>query len=252
MPGWDIATEDTKYHHYRLRKPSNFIEGSFRTKEITSGISMVMGKLKDGSGNMVAQNIMFDKDKYTPEQAKKWLEGHPEIKKAVEVQAGPGGECVCPECGHTQEHETGKPCNTVKCEKCGHTMERKVEKIDIDKYVPITKIDVEKRVVVGIVLEPDVVDLQGDIYDAETIEKSAHNFLKDVRNIGLMHRQFGKNVHIIESYLAPVDFMLEEKKVKRGTWIMAVKVADNEIWNDVKNGKLNGFSIGARASYEML
>lgn len=38
--------------------------------------------------------------------------------------SGPGGECVCPECGHTQAHTTGEPCNEQTCSQCGATMTR--------------------------------------------------------------------------------------------------------------------------------
>jgi len=38
--------------------------------------------------------------------------------------AGPGGYCVCPECGHKIEHVAGKPCNRQKCPKCGAQMTR--------------------------------------------------------------------------------------------------------------------------------
>ncbi|WP_440953666.1 DUF134 domain-containing protein [Methanococcoides sp. FTZ1] len=39
--------------------------------------------------------------------------------------AGPGGECVCPNCGHQQAHQAGVPCPQVKCPECGKTMVRK-------------------------------------------------------------------------------------------------------------------------------
>ena len=38
--------------------------------------------------------------------------------------AGPGGECVCPQCGHRRPHRIGVPCNTIKCDKCGTLMLR--------------------------------------------------------------------------------------------------------------------------------
>jgi len=37
---------------------------------------------------------------------------------------GPGSICVCPECGHEEEHETGKPCYEIECPKCGAKMTR--------------------------------------------------------------------------------------------------------------------------------
>ena len=41
------------------------------------------------------------------------------------VGAGPGGECVCPKCGHTMSHGRGTPCYKMKCSKCGSQMTRK-------------------------------------------------------------------------------------------------------------------------------
>ena len=38
--------------------------------------------------------------------------------------AGPGGQCVCPDCGHREDHIVGKPCNQQKCPKCGAQMIR--------------------------------------------------------------------------------------------------------------------------------
>jgi hypothetical protein len=37
---------------------------------------------------------------------------------------GPGGNCVCPGCGHTVAHQVGMPCNQIACPKCGQPMTR--------------------------------------------------------------------------------------------------------------------------------
>ena len=39
-------------------------------------------------------------------------------------QAGPGGQCVCPQCGATVPHTVGQPCTSLKCPKCGAAMTR--------------------------------------------------------------------------------------------------------------------------------
>ena len=39
-------------------------------------------------------------------------------------QAGPGGECICPNCGHRAAHIAGEPCYEKKCSKCGTQMIR--------------------------------------------------------------------------------------------------------------------------------
>jgi len=38
--------------------------------------------------------------------------------------AGPGGNCVCQSCDHTEPHVAGQPCNQKVCPKCGTTMTR--------------------------------------------------------------------------------------------------------------------------------
>jgi len=39
--------------------------------------------------------------------------------------AGPGGHCVCPNCGVTVAHGAGQPCYQTNCPKCGTRMIRK-------------------------------------------------------------------------------------------------------------------------------
>jgi len=40
------------------------------------------------------------------------------------LAAGPGGNCVCPQCGATAPHGRGVPCAQMKCPKCGAAMTR--------------------------------------------------------------------------------------------------------------------------------
>ena len=39
-------------------------------------------------------------------------------------QAGAGGTCVCPKCGHREAHARGEPCNQKSCPKCGTKLTR--------------------------------------------------------------------------------------------------------------------------------
>ena len=96
----------------------------------------------------------------------------------------------------------------------------------------------------GIVLEPETVDAQGDIISADVIEKSAHSFLAKSRVIGKQHKGRAK-AEVVESYIAPNDMVMGEQNVKKGTWIMSVKVHDKSLWEEVKAGEITGFSIGA-------
>jgi hypothetical protein len=38
--------------------------------------------------------------------------------------AGPGGYCVCTNCGIQMEHQRGTPCFYMNCPKCGASMQR--------------------------------------------------------------------------------------------------------------------------------
>ena len=40
------------------------------------------------------------------------------------LSAGPGGVCVCPQCGTTTPHSVGESCMGMKCPKCGTQMTR--------------------------------------------------------------------------------------------------------------------------------
>lgn len=70
-------------HAARVKDPSEFEEGSFRRKNITKGVDIIMGKLK-GSDKMEVQTYRFDKKVFTPEQAKEWLKSHKADNKMFE------------------------------------------------------------------------------------------------------------------------------------------------------------------------
>ena len=35
---------------------------------------------------------------------------------------GPGGQCLCPNCGKRLPHQVGTPCNSINCPSCGARM----------------------------------------------------------------------------------------------------------------------------------
>ncbi|TQF08513.1 N-6 DNA methylase, partial [Myxococcus llanfairpwllgwyngyllgogerychwyrndrobwllllantysiliogogogochensis] len=106
----------------------------------------------------------------------------------------------------------------------------------------------DERYVLGVVLEPETVDAQGDLYSAAEIRQAAHRFMEEFGGLGLMHQmRVNGHVKVLESYLAPVDFVLGEVQVRKGTWLLAVRVLSDELWGRVKDGQLTGFSIGGTA-----
>ncbi len=116
------------------------------------------------------------------------------------------------------------------------------------KRIPLLKTD-EERYVLGVVLEPETVDAQNDIYSAAEVREAAHRFMQEYQNVGLMHRDLvnGK-VKILESYLAPAPFEMSGTQIRKGTWLLAVRVLDDDLWAQIKSGELTGLSIGGSAA----
>src|SRR3990172_62428 len=71
------ALEETENEvRARVKSPGLFQEGSFRTKKITGGINIVLGRLKDEI-TMTPQSYRFKKEEgWTIEKARKWLSEH--------------------------------------------------------------------------------------------------------------------------------------------------------------------------------
>jgi len=109
----------------------------------------------------------------------------------------------------------------------------------------------EERYVLGVVLEPETVDAQKDIYSAEEIRRAAHRFMEEFGGLGLQHQmRVNDRVKVLETYLAPTDLKLDGTTVKKGTWLLAVRILDDAIWAAVKEGRLTGLSIGGTARRE--
>lgn len=121
--------------------------------------------------------------------------------------------------------------------------------IQID--VPIAKADDEKRVVTGVVLEPNIVDAHEEWERPETIEKAAWDFLAKhnaATKLGVQHKVFGLDIELVESYIAPQDLVIGDDEVKKGSWVMSVRVIDEDVWQAVKAGAITGFSVGGTAT----
>lgn len=125
-----------------------------------------------------------------------------------------------------------------------------MESVEKRLFIPITKADSEEQTITGVVLRPEVVDAQGDIISKDVIRKAAHKFLSGFNlgtKLGLMHKDFKKRFELYESFIVPMDMVIADKIVPEGSWVIVVHVLDKTIWEQVKTGKLTGFSIGGKA-----
>jgi hypothetical protein len=119
----------------------------------------------------------------------------------------------------------------------------------MERVVPVWKDDVA-QIVYGVVLQPNVVDSQGDTVTAAEIEQAAHRYLVESRQSDVQHNELQAGVEVVESYVAPMDMVVGGRKVLKGAWVMAVHITDADLWARVVNDEITGFSIGGTAIRE--
>lgn len=122
----------------------------------------------------------------------------------------------------------------------------------------------DKRIVSGIAMVADrpiyreTPDKKGYyvIFSKDTIEKIAHRFAKNnyAFNISTQHKTDVTDCYVVESFIINKERGICPKEfadVEDGSWYTSVKIDNNELWNEIKNGEgLNGFSVEIRAIAE--
>ena len=109
----------------------------------------------------------------------------------------------------------------------------------------------EERYVGGLVLTPGDDNAFGDIWEADDIRLMAYRYMEQSRHIDYMHTT--KVVAApVESYYFPTaqeggqdEYTVYGETVPGGSWWLGSRVLDDEVWEDVKSGKLKGYSMFA-------
>lgn len=115
----------------------------------------------------------------------------------------------------------------------------------------VTKsLNAELKQATFIVLEPDEVDLHGDTISVEEVRKACHNFNLFCRQPNLFHVAHTDSFDFVESYIMPTDMEWGSYVVKAGTWVATIQVNDDDVWEDIKSGEIQGLSICALAEVE--
>ena len=140
-------------------------------------------------------------------------------------------------------HRTGKNLGCSDTREEAEARLARMKRFRKDYVVKIAAVEEEKKIVYSVVLEPDEVDFHGDTVSVDEIEEAAHGYAMSPMVVG--------EGHLREAKARPVETFIHNpevvKDVKPGSWVMAVKINDDALWEMVKNGELTGFSIGATA-----
>lgn len=124
-------------------------------------------------------------------------------------------------------------------------------------FIELKNIDEEKKILMGAALIPNKQILRYDekigeyyiYFSKDTIKKTSELYLKrnNQNNATFEHEVKVGGLHVVESWI------IENSKVDKsanygfelpeGTWMITMKVENEDIWKKVKDGDIKGFSI---------
>lgn len=135
----------------------------------------------------------------------------------------------------------------------------RIENEDTTNMQAFSIIDNEKRLLVGPAMIPNKMMARKDFatnkiyfvyFSPETIEKLQRKFMVDklIDATNIEHKdKLLEDVTIVESWIVEDNQYDKQKKYgfenPIGTWMIIVKVNNDDIWKSVKNGELKGFSV---------
>jgi hypothetical protein len=130
--------------------------------------------------------------------------------------------------------------------------------IALNKHeVELKEIDAEKKILMGAALIPNKQIYReskkhGQYYiyfSEDTVRKASELFLmnSNQNNATYEHEKKLNGLSVVESWI--IEDKKQDKSVKYGfslpvgTWMISMKVNNDDVWKDVKDGKVKGFSI---------
>lgn len=138
----------------------------------------------------------------------------------------------------------GKKFYIAKCKNGGITINAPIKK---------TATEGEEHYIWSPVYFPNVEDTQGEMMTAEAIEKAADKFLENLKkedNSGIDEQhdfQAENNLLVAQSYVMQKKATLWGEEIPKGTWIMKVRILDDDVWDKIEKGEITGLSMGGTA-----
>ena len=143
---------------------------------------------------------------------------------------------------------------------------------DNNKRMRILRLNEDEHVVEMIILEPNIEDLQHHVVSQSEIELGKEIWERSSGVIGLQHRnregdlfelgnfdpfdecwQYGyqDSFELLSSVITSQDTIINNQRVKEGSWLLSLRVLDDNIWEKIQNEELTGASVGALAITEV-
>lgn len=122
--------------------------------------------------------------------------------------------------------------------------------------VEFKTLDEDKRIVVGLALVPNkkIYRRKKDyeyniVFSNETVRKASELYLKSLKNNNttLEHQSLTSGVSVIESWIVEDERMdksnLYGLNAAKGSWVVTMKVDNDNVWDDIKKKRYLGLSI---------
>ena len=122
--------------------------------------------------------------------------------------------------------------------------------------IELKEVDAEKRILMGAALIPNKQIYRKNekneeyyiYFSEETVRKASELFFmnSNQNNATLEHKDKIDGMSVVESWIVEGDHdksMNYNFNFPKGTWVISMKVNNDEIWNKVKLGEIKGFSI---------
>jgi hypothetical protein len=212
---YGVDETDTSFR-FRQFDDQHFDE--FRTVSLAEGVAAAWGKIATGEQDEEASKAAFEKS----------MVAYLAIRKVNDSIMKAGVKILC-----------GTALSTVSKADDGT--------------------ETEERFVLSMVLEPTdgedgapfKPDTQDDVYSKPEVRAACHVWMEYHGAVDLMHnwKALGKqDVRVLECYVAPVEFKNGDDTVAEGSWMLALRIANDELWEAIKSGDLGAFSIGGTAN----
>lgn len=125
-----------------------------------------------------------------------------------------------------------------------------------DVKVELKEVNQEKRILMGAALIPDKLIYRKNgkdefyiFFSADTVRKASELFFMsgNQNNATHQHEKEIDGMSVVESWIVE-DLEKDKSKhygfdVPVGTWMISMKCNNDDVWNEVKAGKIKGFSI---------
>ena len=127
-----------------------------------------------------------------------------------------------------------------------------------DNFLSLAKVDEEKRTLIGVALIPEKQIPRYDkenneeylvFFSKETIEKAQELFMNSLKNnkATVGHAEDVQGLSVIETWIKEDENdksnLYGFSDVPIGSWLVKMKVYNDDVWKQVKSGDLRGFSI---------